>query len=112
MAIRQLELPLFNKTFYSYSLPLQGNQYTLQFLYLERIDTWLLSLIDSNGVYLVRNQRMTPNTLLFRDYKVSPELTGAFYFTPLSNEDPERLRNSVESPKGNYILLYIFDDGE
>lgn len=112
MALRQIKLPLYNNTFYSYSIPLQGNKYTLEFLFLERLNTWLLSLLDSEGNYLVRNQRLTPNLLLFNDYKISEELTGGFLFTPLSREDPEKIKNDISQPKGVYQLLYIFDDGE
>lgn len=111
MALRDFKLPLFNDTYYSYNVSLEGNSYTLEFLFLERMSSWLLSLLDSEGNYLVRNQRLTPNTLLFAEYRIQ-NLTGGFYFTPKSNQDSANASANIRFPADSYNLFYLFDDGE
>lgn len=111
MAIKTLKLPLFDDTYYSYSINLEGNKYILEFLFLERPNTWFLTLKDSTQNTLVRNQRLTPNTPLFFDYKI-PELTGHFYFTTKSGEDPEYITGSIKALSKLFVLYYLYDDGE
>lgn len=108
MALKTLRLPLFNDTYYSYSVPLEGNKFTLEFLFLERINSWLISLLDASGNYLVRNQRLTPKALIFADYQL-PNLSGGFYFTPIGGDDGVK---DIEAPQNTYKLYYIYDDGE
>lgn len=111
MAIRQLRLPIFNDTYYSYSVSLEGNKYSLEFLFLERVKGWVVTLKNSNGETLVRNQKLTPETPLFIDYKL-PDLSGAFYFKPVSQSVYKSETNNLIKPKGFYELFYVFDDGE
>lgn len=111
MAVKQLKLPIFNDTFYSYLVSLEGNRYELEFLFLERLGQWVVSLKASDGTVLVKNQRLTPETPLFLDYKL-PNLTGAFYFKPVSQSVYRSESNNLLKPKGFYELFYIFNDGE
>ena len=110
MAIRQLLLPLFNDPYYSYSTNLEGNTYILEFLFLERLKSWVLTLKDSEQNVLVRNQRLTQNTLLFKDYKL-PNLNGGFYFTPSSEFNPDKAQENIENPRDFFRFYYIYDDG-
>lgn len=111
MALQQLKLPIFNDTYYSYSISLEGNKYTLSFLFLERLMEWVVTLKTSDGDVLIRNQRLTPETPLFFDYKL-PNLTGFFYFKPISQSVYKSETNNLVQPKGFYELYYIFSDGE
>lgn len=111
MSIQQFKLPIFNESYYSYTTSLEGNKYTLQFLYIDRLKDWVMTLKNSSGAVLVQNQRLTPETLLFFDYKL-PNLTGAFYFQPISQAVFKSETNNLVQPKGFYELFYIFDDGE
>ena len=112
MAIRQIRLPLFNDPHYSYSVNLEGNTYILEFLFLERLQDWVLTLKDSEQNVLVRNQRLTQDTLLFRDYRL-PNLSGGFYFTQTSKQiTADQAYENIENPKGFFNLYYIYDDGE
>jgi hypothetical protein len=111
MALQQVDLPIFNDTFYSYSVSLEGNRYTLTFLFLERLGQWVLTLQDSEGSVLVRNERLTPETLLFFDYKL-PGLSGGFYFQPNTQTAFQDEDNIITRPKEFYKLFYVFDDGE
>jgi hypothetical protein len=111
MALQQVGLPIFNDTFYSYSVSLEGNRYTLTFLFLERLGSWVLTLQDSEGFVLVRNERLTPDSLLFSDYKL-PELSGGFYFEPKTQAAFQNEDNTITRPKEFYELFYLFNDGE
>lgn len=111
MAIKQSKLPIFNGTYYSYSVSLEGNRYVLEFLFLDRLSQWMLTLKTSDGTTLVRNQRLTPETPLFIDYRL-PDLTGFFYFKPVSKPVYQDELNNLPQPKGFYELYYIYNDGE
>lgn len=112
MALKYIQLPLFNDTYYSYSINLEGNTYVLEFLYVERAKTWIFYLKDSEQNVLISGQRLTPNTLLFNNYKID-NLTGGFYYTPTSDEtDPDNMQSNVEQPKDFFRFFYIYDDGE
>lgn len=109
MALKFLRLPLYNDTYYSYSVPLEGNSYVLKFLFIERLQDWVLTLSDSDGNVLVRNQRLTSQTVLFADYKL-PNLSGGFYLEPLSTTS--YVEGQKEKLKDFYRLYYIYDEGE
>lgn len=109
MAIKFLKLPLFGENYYSYSVNLEGNKYVLEFLYVSRVGGWFVTLKDSEQNVLVRNQRLSPNTLLFSDYKL-PNLTGAFYCTTKSGKDPEFVEWSMKSLSNGYDLYYIYNE--
>lgn len=111
MAVKILKLPLFNDTYYSYPISLEGNTYVLDFLFLERINDWTLSLKDSEQNPLVLGQRMTPDTELFFSYQVEG-LSGYFLFTPISVIKPSEVSDNIQRPKDFYNLFYIYDDGE
>lgn len=111
MAIQQLKLPIFNDVYYSYSISLEGNRYVITFLYLERLEQWLVTLKTSDGIVLVKNQRLTPDAPLFFDYRL-PNLTGFFYFKAVSQFVSDNGSANLTQPKGFYELFYIYDDGE
>lgn len=105
------KLPLFDDTFYSYTVPLEGSTYKLQLLYLERLSHWIISIKDSEGVDLVVGQRLTPNTRLFFGYGLG-DLTGYFVFTPKADVDPQEIKDSIRQISDFYDLFYVYDDGE
>lgn len=111
MATKFLKLPIYNDVSYSYSINLEGNKYQLKFLFLERTNTWLITLKDSEQTTLVSGQRLTPNTLLFGDYKLEG-LTGVFYFTTSSGKDPETVEQNIRRPRDFFDFYYIYEDGE
>ncbi|QDP60435.1 MAG: hypothetical protein GOVbin1096_63 [Prokaryotic dsDNA virus sp.] len=111
MAKRIVKLPLYNDINYTYSTVLEGNTYSLKFLYLERIHGWTLTLKDSNRNVLVAGQRLTPDTRLFESYRL-PNLTGYFVFTTKSTEEPAEGTNSILKPKDFYDFYYVYEDGE
>jgi len=109
MALKYLKLPLFDDTYYSYSITLEDNKYQLKFLFLERTNTWIFTLKDSRKNTLVSGQRLTPNALLFADYQFE-NLSGGFFFTPASAVDPEEVANNIVRPSEFYELFYIYND--
>jgi len=109
MALKYLKLPLFDETFYSYSTTLEGNKYQLKFLFLERTDTWVFTLKDSRKNTLVSGQRLTPNSLLFSDYRLD-NLSGGFFFTPITDVDPQGIEGNIEKPSEFYEFFYIYND--
>lgn len=111
MAIRYIKLPLFSDTFYSYNINLEGNKYTLEFLFIERVGDWFFSLKDSEQNTLVLNKRLTPQTGLVLDYRLA-NLTGFFFLSTKSGEDPERLKGDRRMLQKQYDFFYIYDDGE
>ena len=111
MAIKYLRLPLYNDTFYSYSVNLEGNKFQIKLLFLERPSTWIITLKDSEQRTLVSGQRLTPDTPLFGDYRLE-NLSGFFLFTPPSGNDPEDVEQNIQRPKDFFNLYYVYDDGE
>jgi hypothetical protein len=108
MAIKILKLPIYNETYYSYSVALEGETFTLEFLFLQtRSNSWFVTLKNSSQEILVTGQRLTPNTVLFQGYQLEG-LSGFFYFESkdLRNEDFR-----VGTPKDFYTLYYIYDTG-
>lgn len=111
MAIQWIKLPLFNNVKYNYSTVLEGNTYVLNFYYTERTKGWSFSLKDSERNDLVLGQRLTPNTVLFQDYRI-PNLSGGFFLTPKSRRDPSLVSGDIRDIADSYDFYYIFNDGE
>ena len=111
MALIQTKLPLFDDPFYSYSTSLEQNTFYLEFLYLQRIDDWVISVTDAERNKLVTGQRLTPNKPLFLDYRL-PNLTGYFFLTPKSSEDPSVYDDRKRRLKDYFNFYYYYDDGD
>jgi hypothetical protein len=111
MILKTTKLPLYNNTFYSYSTVLEGNTLTLDFLFLSRLNSWIITLKDSDQNVMLSGERLSPNTALFGDYKLSG-LTGSFYFIPNADVNPEDMEDKVKNPKDFYSLYYVYQSGE
>lgn len=61
-----LMLPTFDAPAYSYTIALDGRDYTLSLVYSERTDDWRLSIFDAAGEPIARGQRIVSNFPLFR----------------------------------------------
>ena len=109
MALELLVLPLYNETYYSYSTVLEGGTYIIEMLFLERIQSWLFTLKDSEDNILVTGQRLSQDSLLLEDYQLKG-LTGGFYFT--RNSDKESTDSKIDKPKDFYTLYYYYESGE
>jgi hypothetical protein len=106
MSVKIIKLPLYNDTAYSYSIALEGNTFVLDFLFLRsRLNSWIITIKNSNQETLVTGQRLTPNTVLFQGYRLEG-LSGFFYFESgdLSDDDFK-----VSTPENFYKLYYIYD---
>jgi len=111
MLFKKIRLPLFNEIFYSYSTALDGNTFTLEFLFVERLESWIFTLRDSDQTALVSGARLTPNTTLFQDYQLEG-IAGAFYFTPKTDLNIEDALEQIRNPRDFFTLYYVYESGE
>jgi len=106
MAIKIVKLPVYNETYYSYSVALEGNTFVLEFLFLQsRSNSWFVTLKNSSQETLLSGQRLTPNTVLFQGYQLEG-LSGFFYF---ESKDLENEEFRVGTPRDFYTLYYIYN---
>lgn len=107
-----VELPLYSDSFYSYSVGLEEQTYTIEILYNERQERWHMSLFDQDGEALVRGVTMVPQYPLLKDINTDV-LTGFFWLTPIAVINTEKYQTEPESLNQYYKFKYItnfFDD--
>ena len=110
MALKYVNVPLFEDAFYGYSITLEGDSYNLEFLYNERMELYTLSLFDAAGVPIVRGHAVVPSYPMLADYPIE-NLTGFFWLEELANINRESYKEYPQYLSKYYRMFYIYDDG-
>lgn len=82
----QIICPLYNSPYYSYTIDLSGETYTLTFRYSSRSEQYLLDIANAEEENLIRGIGLVPYYQLLQQY-------------------------SLEAPIGEFILLPIEETG-
>lgn len=77
------QLPLYQETFYRYSINLEGRQRNFNFYWNEREGAWHFDIANADGVSVIRGQKIVPQHPIGGDYRLDAEfLTGYFLLLP------------------------------
>lgn len=98
--------PLFEDAFYSYTIDLSGDTYTLTFRYSERADNWLMNIEDAEENVLIRGVKLVPYYPLLQQYALDNP-PGDFVLAPIS--DSGIADSSITTPRDinkTHILFY------
>lgn len=99
--------PLFDSPFYSYTMDLSRDTYTLTFRYSSRSEGYLMDIFDAEENPVVRNIKLVPLTALLDQYSLS---TPEGDFVVLPNENTDLSESSVVNPRRifeTHSLYYI-----
>lgn len=110
MALKYINLPLYPDTYYSYSIALEGNSYNLEFYYVERCESYFVSLFDENSNAIVLGERLVPNYPIFRDYALI-NLSGWIWMEEIAKIISEPYKVYPDKIDQYYLMYYIYDDG-
>lgn len=111
MAKKYVALPLFSDAEYEYTVALQGDSYTLRFIYNERMKLYTISLLSADLVPIVMGEALVPAYPMFFEYALYP-LTGYFYMYEKANLISQAYKVYPENINEYYELVYVYDDGE
>lgn len=111
MTTNYVNIPLFADPFYSYSISLEGNSYTLQFLYNERAQLYFLSMLDAENNPVVLGEAVVPTYPIFRDYAL-PLLSGWFWLEEKANilSEPYKVYPDKLNEYYNMYYIYVTED--
>lgn len=107
MADYKVDLPLYSDPFYSYTISLEDNTYSMEFVLNERAGMWYMSMFTEDGEPIVRGIALVPNYPLLADY-VIPELTGFFLLLPIPSITTEKYKEEPEYLSQYYTLRYLY----
>ena len=102
--------PLYSEAFYSYTIDLSDEAYTLTFRWNGRSQQWFMSIDDSEENNIVRSVALVPFYPLLNQYSLDkPE--GEFLLLAYSGEGPENA--SIPDPRNlpqTHFLVYTDDN--
>lgn len=110
MTLKYVNVPLFDDPYYGYSITLEGNSYNLEFLYNGRMGLYILSLLDAEGLNIVRGQALVPAYPLLKEYPID-NLSGFFWLEEISSITREAYKEYPRYLSKYYRMFYIYDDG-
>jgi len=103
-----VSLPLFSDAFYSYNIPLEGQSYTLEFMYNERTELYHLSLlITETREYIVRGIALVPDYPILADYQIEG-LTGFIIMLSKADNDTQSYKTFPDKIDQYYELFYMY----
>lgn len=108
ITMQVVKLPLKNDPYYKYNIVLEDNSYTLEYLYVERNDSWYFSVVDSGGNYLVKNEKLVTDYLMCSEYALS-NLTGGFILTATSTSPQVNLRSNFRDLDKYFTFYYTYE---
>ena len=103
-----VNLPLYQKYDYNYSINLEGESYNLRFTYNQIMKLYTLSVSDQDGNKLISGVGLVPNYPILLDYNVS-SLTGAIVMVPNSEVDVEYYKLYPDQIHRYYSLNYFYE---
>lgn len=103
-----INCPLFEESYYSYSIDLEDDAFVLTFRYNERAEQWIMSIADAEENVLVRNIALVPMYPLINQYALS-SLSGEFILIPI--EGVGISSSYIQNPRQiyqSYLLIYNY----
>lgn len=99
--------PLFSRPFYSYTVDLSDQTFSLTFRYSNRAQQWFMTIEDAEENILVRNVGLVPYYPLLQQYALE-DVPGDFLLVPIEQSD---LTNaSIPNPREIYKTHFLIHD--
>lgn len=111
MAEKYVALSLFSDAEYEYTVALQGDSYTLRFIYNERMKLYTISLLSADLVPIVMGEALVPSYPMFFEYALYP-LTGYFYMYEKASIISEPYKVYPENIDEYYELAYVYQEDD
>jgi len=112
MAIVYVDIPLFDLPYYDMSISLEGNSYSLEFMYNTRMELYTFSLYGVDKSPIILGEALVPNHPLFADYAIS-DMTGFFLLLPKEEVvDTEPYKRYPDKLFKYYDFVYVYDKEE
>ncbi len=103
-----VDCPLYDAAFYTYTIDLSGDTFSLTFRWNERAGQWLMEIDDAEGNKLARGIALVPFYPLVRQLSL-PSPSGEFLLVSYDTTSPQIL-NPREIYKTHY-LFYVSEGG-
>ncbi len=98
--------PLYSDPYYSYTIDLSGDAYTLTFRWSSRSEQYIMSIDDAEDNNIIRSVALVPYYPLIQQYALENPI-GEFFLMPLEQSGIEN--SSIPDPRRvdkTHILLY------
>lgn len=99
-----VQCPLFDKPFYSYTIDLTKETYTLRFRWNSRLEQWLMDVDDAEENNLIRGVSLVPDYPLIQQFSLEKP-SGQFFLVPVGQDSME-LRDSKKI-YDSHFLFYV-----
>ena len=106
---RVVKLPLFPDPSYAYEVSLEGRSYRIELHYIERNQSWVMNIYESDGRLLLAGKRVVFKYPMIIHH-ILP-LTGYFYFDPIGVMENYTVRERLRLDK-YFNLYYVYEEEE
>jgi len=105
------ECPLFPEPYYSFTIDLSSETYTLTFRWNDRAEQWFMMIEDAEENVLIRNIALVPYYPLLQQYSLKEPL-GEFILIPIEESDLATafIKEPREIYKTHWLLYDDFQD--
>lgn len=93
--------PLFDSPFYTYTIDLSGETFTLTFRWNERAEQWLMDIEDAENDKIARGVALVPHYLLIDQLSLVKPV-GEFVLAPYDSTSPQ-----IDNPRELYKTHYL-----
>jgi hypothetical protein len=104
-----VDLPLSDSPDYQYTVALEGDYYTLRFIFNEIMQRYTMMIYDSDNNLLLSGVGLVPLYPIIADYVVG-NLTGSFLMLPISDTDVEFYKLYPQKLNKYYTLSYVYEE--
>lgn len=103
------ELPLFDSSNYKYSFNLEGETFTLSFLWLDRTAGWYFSVEKADKQPVLTNVRLVENYPIIVDYALREQgLSGFFTLVSAYDFPSNNLKKGPRNLAKHYRFFYAY----
>jgi hypothetical protein len=100
------QLPLYSDSDYSYSTVLDGKTYIIRIYFVQKTNSWYMSLFNESKAPVVSGIRLIPSFPLLQEHSLS-ELSGIFLLISKSDNTSEEYLTKSRYLNQYYELYYI-----
>lgn len=100
-----INCPLYKDANYEYTISIDDEVYTAEFLWVDRVGYWSMSLKDSEDQFIFRNIFLIPGQYILSQYNFSKP-KGDFILVPFEISDITKPDINMRDMADNHFLFY------
>lgn len=105
--MKYVDIPLYPSAYYSYTVSLEGQAYTITIRWNNRDQSWFMDLVGDDNTPLLNGVKIIPDFPITQDYPIDG-LSGFFYLESKSDIDSAQYINSPRLLHQYFNFFYVY----